>query len=130
MKKLMTFILFTTFIITGCVQKSGTNQLSSLSETSVDKMIQDGVTTKQDILNQFGVGYELMYEKQETWVYRLSEIQAKSLNFIPLLNLFYHGNRNKTSTLTITYDSSNIVCHHEFTQHMENETAGIIPYLF
>ncbi|MCB1075406.1 MAG: hypothetical protein KDK59_07720 [Simkania sp.] len=130
MKKLMILILFTAFIITGCVQKSGTNQLSLLSETSLNTIILDGVTTKQDILNQFGVGYKLIHNEQEKWVYTLSEKQAKAMNFIPLLNLFYHGNRNKTSTLIITYDSKNVVCHHEFTQHMETETAGIIPYLF
>lgn len=130
MKKIMILILFTTFIITGCVQKSGTNQLSSLSEKAINEMIQDGVTTKQDILNHFGVGYELNQERQEQWVYTLIEKQAKSMNFIPLFNLFYHGTRNKTTTLTITYDNSHIVKSHEFNEQKETETAGVIPYLF
>jgi len=130
MKKLMILVLFTTFIITGCVQKSGTDQLSFLSEKLVDEMIQDGVTTKKDILNLFGVGYEVNQEREEQWVYTLTEKQAKSMNFIPLFNLFYHGTRNKTTTLIITYDSDYVVKSHEFKEQSETETGGVIPYLF
>lgn len=130
MKKLMILVLFTTFIITGCVQKSGTDQLSFLSEKLVDEMIQDGVTTKKDILNLFGVGYEVNQEREEQWVYTLTEKQAKSMNFIPLFNLFYHGTRNKTTTLIITYDSDYVVKSHEFKEQSETETGGVIPHLF
>lgn len=130
MKKLMILVLFTTFFITGCVQKSGTDQLSFLSEKTVDEMIQDGVTTKTDILNLFGVGYEVDHESQEQWVYTLTEKQAKSMNFIPLFNLFYHGTRNKTTTLTITYDSRHVVQSHELKEQRETQTGGVIPYLF
>ena len=130
MKKLMSLILLTTFIITGCVQKTGTQQLSTLSEATLDEMIQDGVTTKHEVLDLLGVNYELIKEAEEKWVYTLTERQAKSMNFIPLINLFYHGARSNTKTVTIVFDRNHVVLSHAYAEHRETKTAGVIPYLF
>lgn len=130
MQKLMSLILLTTFIITGCVQKTGTQQLSSLSQTTLDEMIQDGVTTKHEVLDLLGVCYEVVDAAEEKWVYTLTERRAKSMNFIPLINLFYHGARSKTKVVTIVFDKNQVVCYHEFIEQQETKTAGVIPYLF
>jgi len=128
----MGILLLTTFIITGCVQKAGSSELSKLTEANLHESIQDGATTKQEILVRFGLAHKMEKNQRgdETWVYSFAQKTAKSINFIPFINLLYHGTHDINKELTLTFNEEDTVIQHHLDLHICDTKEGAIPSLF
>ena len=91
--------------IFGCATGSGGNQtLKNESESSVTAKIINGVTTQSEIKAMFGSPYETTYTDGglEIWKYRLDDMRADAINYVPLVNWFgtsFSGTRKELGLL-------------------------------
>ena len=112
-------------VFSACENKSKHQQLRTVTSTDTDRFIQDGQTTKEDILGFLGHDFtvELDAQNRERWVY--SHMQSKPLtrNFIPF-NFFSQGYDVKHTQIVIVFDEEDVVTKHYFHRYEDQIKMG------
>lgn len=123
-KSILVLTLICGTFIVGCTAQKGSHELSGLTQEHVEKYITDGTTTKDDILSQFGTKFTLEEDAAglERWVYELTTSRDKGVNYVPYVNLFASGTKNKDYKLIVVFDENDTVIRHRF-QANEYETS-------
>jgi len=96
--------------VTGCAS-TGNETLKNETELTVASKIEVGATTAAEIKAMFGSPYETTYTDSGMliWKYRLDDLKADAINFIPIVNMFgtkYSGTRKE---LVILFDENDVV---------------------
>jgi len=99
----------------GCGYKSQ-KQGALIEEASVDKVIVDGQTTKQEVVLEFGPPTKTM-EGEKMFFYTWTETSKSS---IPL----YGGETSVTKDLIILFDDNGVVKSHKITKTARESKAG------
>jgi hypothetical protein len=85
------FILTTLLVLASCMTGSGGNQtLKNESESTVTAKLINNVTTQSEVKAMFGSPYETTYTDGglEIWKYRLDDMRADAINYVPIVNWF------------------------------------------
>lgn len=120
----LTLIMFSA-ILAGCA----TSQTGKEFDTSKVDRIEDGETTKSEIVQWFGKpqgrGTHSAPEgdQYETYTYSYAEGTVKAESYIPFVGMFLGGSESESKVLTVHFDDSDKVAQHHFRTH-ENETSN------
>lgn len=102
-------------VFSGCGYKSQ-KQGAMINEASVDKVIVDGQTTKQEVVLEFGPPTKTM-EGERMFFYTWTETSKSS---IPL----YGGETSVTKDLIILFDDNGVVKSHKITKTARESKTG------
>ena len=104
--------VFTFLILSLCYSCStdGTRALKDESHASIHAKIQEGITTKNQVIINFGTPSETSFTDngQEILKYEFTRYTPKLRNFIPY-NFFSHGQNGKKKEVVILLDNKGIV---------------------
>jgi len=113
--------------IFGCATGSGGNQtLKNESESSVTAKIINGVTTQSEIKAMFGSPYETTYTDGglEIWKYRLDDMRADAINYVPIVNWFGSSFSGTRKELVVLFDEDGTVKRNSMSESdVQNKTG-------
>ena len=113
--------------IFGCATGSGGNQtLKNESESSVTAKIINGVTTQSEIKAMFGSPYETTYTDGglEIWKYRLDDMRADAINYVPIVNWFGTSFSGTRKELVVLFDEDGTVKRNSMSESdVQNKTG-------
>lgn len=112
--------------VAGCAS-TGNETLKNETELTVASKIEVGATTAAEIKAMFGSPYETTYTDSGMliWKYRLDDLKADAVNFIPLVNMFgskYSGTRKE---LVILFDENDVVKRSNMSESDVETKSGI-----
>jgi hypothetical protein len=113
--------------IFGCATGSGGNQtLKNESESSVTAKIINGVTTQSEIKAMFGSPYETTYTDGglEIWKYRLDDMRADAINYVPIVNWFGTSFSGTRKELVLLFNEDGTVKRNSMSESdVQNKTG-------
>ena len=114
----------------GCATGSGGNQtLKNESESSVTSKIINGVTTQSEIKAMFGSPYETTYTDGglEIWKYRLDDMRADAINYVPIVNWFGTSFSGTRKELVLLFNEDGTVKRNSMSESdVQNKTGMLI----
>ena len=114
--------------IFGCATGSGGNQtLKNESESSVTAKIINGVTTQSEIKAMFGSPYETTYTDGglEIWKYRLDDMRADAINYVPIVNWFGSSFSGTRKELVVLFDEDGTVKRNSMSESDVQNKTGV-----
>ena len=120
-------ILLTLIIFVGGCASTGNQTLKEETESSVASKIINNVTTQAEIKAMYGSPYETTYTDggMEIWKYRLDDLKADAINYVPLVNLFgssYSGTRKE---LVILFNDDGTVKRNSMSESDVQNKSGL-----
>ena len=120
-------LLLTLIIFVGGCASTGNQTLSEETESSVASKIINNVTTQAEIKAMYGSPYETTYTDggMEIWKYRLDDLKADAINYVPLVNLFgssYSGTRKE---LVILFNDDGTVKRNSMSESDVQNKSGL-----
>ena len=114
-------------ILASCATGSGGNQtLKNESESSVTTKIINNVTTQSEIKAMFGSPYETTYTDggMEIWKYRLDDMRADAVNYVPIVNWFGSSFTGTRKELVILFNDDGTVKRNSMSESdVQNKTG-------
>ena len=126
--KYLTIVMFLAVAV-GCATQSGGNQtLKNETESSVTTKIINNVTTQAEIRAMFGSPYETTFTDggMEIWKFRLDDLRADAINYVPILNLFgssYSGTRKE---LVLLFNDDGTVKRNSMSESAVQNKSGVL----
>ena len=121
------YVLMGLFILVGCATGSGGNQtLKNESEASAASKIINNVTTQSEIRAMFGSPFETTYTDGglEIWKYRLDDMRADAINYVPLVNLFGSSFSGTRKELVLLFNDDGTVKRNSMSESdVQNKTG-------
>ena len=121
------YIFASLLILTSCATGSGGNQtLKNESESSVTTKIINNVTTQSEIKAMFGSPYETTYTDggMEIWKYRLDDMRADAVNYVPIVNWFGSSFTGTRKELVILFNDDGTVKRNSMSESdVQNKTG-------
>ena len=121
------YIFASLLILASCATGSGGNQtLKNESESSVTTKIINNVTTQSEIKAMFGSPYETTYTDggMEIWKYRLDDMRADAINYVPIVNLFGSSFTGTRKELVILFNDDGTVKRNSMSESdVQNKTG-------
>ena len=104
------FVLAIAALMGGCAS-TGNQTLKTESEISVASKIVVGETSAAEIKSMFGSPFESSYTDGglQIWKFRLDDMNADAVNFIPVVNFFGSSMSGKRKELVILFDDEDVV---------------------
>jgi hypothetical protein len=120
------FIFVIVSLMGGCAS-SGNQTLKTESEISVASKIVIGETSAAEIKSMFGSPYESTYTDGglQIWKYRLDDMNADAVNFIPIVNLFGSSMSGKRKELVVLFDDEDIVKRFNMSESDVQTKSGL-----
>ena len=120
-------LLLTLIIFVGGCASTGNQTLKEETESSVASKIINNVTTQAEIKAMYGSPYETTYTDggMEIWKYRLDDLKADAINYVPLVNLFgssYSGTRKE---LVILFNDDGTVKRNSMSESDVQNKSGL-----
>ena len=120
-------LLLTLIIFVGGCASTGNQTLKEETESSVASKIINNVTTQAEIKAMYGSPYETTYTDggMEIWKYRLDDLKADAINYVPLVNLFgssYSGTRKE---LVILFNDDGTVKRNSMSESDVQSKSGL-----
>jgi hypothetical protein len=106
----ITATIFIAIWITACAS-TGNQTLKNETEFSVAEKIVEGVTTSAEVKSMFGSPFETTYTDSGLliWKYRLDDVKADAVNFIPVVSMFGSSMSGTRKELVILFDENDVV---------------------
>ncbi|MDC1190195.1 hypothetical protein N8209_05255 [Gammaproteobacteria bacterium] len=121
------YIFASLLILASCATGSGGNQtLKNESESSVTTKIINNVTTQSEIKAMFGSPYETTYTDggMEIWKYRLDDMRADAVNYVPIVNWFGSSFTGTRKELVILFNDDGTVKRNSMSESdVQNKTG-------
>tara|TARA_B100000780_G_C21061519_1_gene426668 strand:+ start:295 stop:687 length:393 start_codon:yes stop_codon:yes gene_type:complete len=121
------YIFASLLILASCATGSGGNQtLKNESESSVTTKIINSVTTQSEIKAMFGSPYETTYTDggMEIWKYRLDDMRADAVNYVPIVNWFGSSFTGTRKELVILFNDDGTVKRNSMSESdVQNKTG-------
>jgi hypothetical protein len=125
MKKLA-IVVAAGFVVAACMS-TGNKSLSTESELTVASKIEEGVTTAEEVKAMYGSPFETTYTDGGSliWKYRLDDMQADAVNYIPLVNLFGSSMSGTRKELVILFDENDVVRRANMSESAVKTGTGV-----
>ena len=121
------YIFASLLILASCATGSGGNQtLKNESESSVTTKIINNVTTQSEIKAMFGSPYETTFTDggMEIWKYRLDDMRADAVNYVPIVNWFGSSFTGTRKELVILFNDDGTVKRNSMSESdVQNKTG-------
>ena len=121
------YIFASLLILASCATGSGGNQtLKNESESSVTTKIINNVTSQSEIKAMFGSPYETTYTDggMEIWKYRLDDMRADAVNYVPIVNWFGSSFTGTRKELVILFNDDGTVKRNSMSESdVQNKTG-------
>ena len=116
----------TILLMLGCAS-TGNETLKTESEISVSSKISIGETTAAEIKSMFGSPYESSYTDGglQIWKFRLDDMTADAVNFVPILNLLGSSMSGTRKELVILFDDDDVVKRFNMSESDVQTKSGI-----
>ena len=97
-------------LLAGCASV-GNETLRAESESSVQKKMSEGKTTKAEVRGMFGSPLKTSFTDGglEIWTFEFSKVSADAVSFIPIVNLFGATASGTKKELVVMFDKSGVV---------------------
>ena len=120
-------LLLTLIIFVGGCQSTGNQTLSEETESSVASKIINNVTTQAEIKAMYGSPYETTYTDggMEIWKYRLDDLKADAINYVPLVNLFGSSFSGTRKELVILFNDDGTVKRNSMSESDVQNKSGL-----
>tara|TARA_B100001248_G_C27204715_1_gene372914 strand:- start:99 stop:482 length:384 start_codon:yes stop_codon:yes gene_type:complete len=120
-------LLLTLIIFVGGCQSTGNQTLSEETESSVASKIINNVTTQAEIKAMYGSPYETTYTDggMEIWKYRLDDLKADAINYVPLVNLFGSSFSGTRKELVILFNDDGTVKRNSMSESDVQSKSGL-----
>lgn len=117
---------FLALVLAGCAS-TGNESLKNETELSVDSKIEVGSTTAAEIKAMFGSPYETTYTDSGLliWKYRLDDLKADAVNFIPIVNWFGSSFSGTRKELVLLFDENDVVKRHNMSESAVETKSGV-----
>tara|TARA_B100000795_G_C22736336_1_gene413481 strand:+ start:325 stop:717 length:393 start_codon:yes stop_codon:yes gene_type:complete len=122
------YIFASLLILASCATGSGGNQtLKNESESSVTTKIINSVTTQSEIKAMFGSPYETTYTDggMEIWKYRLDDMRADAVNYVPIVNWFGSSFTGTRKELVILFNDDGTVKRNSMSESDVQNKSGM-----
>ena len=89
--------------------------------------IRDSVTTQAEIKAMYGSPYETTYTDggMEIWKYRLDDLKADAINYVPLVNLFGSSFSGTRKELVILFNDDGTVKRNSMSESDVQSKSGL-----
>ncbi len=123
-------LLLTLIIFVGGCQSTGNQTLSEETESSVASKIINNVTTQAEIKAMYGSPYETTYTDggMEIWKYRLDDLKADAINYVPLVNLFGSSFSGTRKELVILFNDDGTVKRNSMSESDVQSKSGLFNW--
>ena len=120
-------LLLTLIIFVGGCASTGNQTLKEETESSVASKIINNVTTQAEIKAMYGSPYETTYTDggMEIWKYRLDDIKADAINYVPLVNLFGSSFSGTRKELVILFNDDGTVKRNSMSESDVQSKSGL-----
>jgi len=118
-------------LMTGCASTTGQNY----SQDQVDQIV-IGETTKTEVLSTLGepglkgtgtLGKNAGIDGYDTYfIYNFSRSSVDAQTFIPFVGMLFAGGNAQTKTLTVYFDSNDIVANVASSESDQDVNAGLL----
>jgi len=122
------FILTSLLVLASCATGSGGNQtLKNESESSVTTKIINNVTTQSEVKAMFGSPYETTYTDGglEIWKYRLDDMRADAINYVPIVNWFGSSFSGTRKELVLLFNDDGTVKRNSMSESDVQNKSGM-----
>lgn len=121
------FMLVTAWLLLGGCASSGNAVLNKQNLESVNKVVEEGVTTQRQVEQYFGYPLEISYTDGglEIWRYSLDKTVEHVINYIPVANWFGSRRSGQRVELVVLFDNDNIVKKMNFYSSKINISTGL-----
>ena len=122
------FILTSLLVLASCATGSGGNQtLKNESESSVTTKIINNVTTQSEVKAMFGSPYETTYTDGglEIWKYRLDDMRADAINYVPIVNWFGSSLSGTRKELVLLFNDDGTVKRNSMSESDVQNKSGM-----
>lgn len=115
MKVLLTTILFSSALISGCAT-TGTTTIANENQQTVEQKIKIGKTTKAEVKTMYGEPTNVATGNGfENWTYSFSQSKTDPKMYIPLVGIFMAKDSIKANTLYVSFDKKGVVNDYRFS---------------
>ena len=113
-------------VLTGCASV-GNETLRAESESSVQKKISEGKSTKSEVRTMFGSPMKTSFTDGglEIWTYEFSKVSADAISYVPLVNLFGASASGTKKELVILFDKSGLVQRYSMSESEVKQKTGV-----
>jgi outer membrane protein assembly factor BamE (lipoprotein component of BamABCDE complex) len=113
-------------VLTGCASV-GNETLRAESESSVQKKISEGKSTKSEVRSMFGSPMKTSFTDGglEIWTYEFSKVSADAISYVPLVNLFGASASGTKKELVILFDKSGLVQRYSMSESEVKQKTGV-----
>ena len=120
-------LLFALIIFVGGCASTGNQTLKEETESSVASKIINNVTTQAEIKAMYGSPYETSYTDggMEIWKYRLDDLKADAINYVPLVNLFGSSFSGTRKELVILFNDDGTVKRNSMSESDVQNKSGL-----
>ena len=120
-------LLFALIIFVGGCASTGNQTLKEETESSVASKIINNVTTQAEIKAMYGSPYETTYTEggMEIWKYRLDDLKADAINYVPLVNLFGSSFSGTRKELVILFNDDGTVKRNSMSESDVQNKSGL-----
>tara|TARA_E500000081_G_scaffold150839_1_gene180031 strand:- start:1396 stop:1779 length:384 start_codon:yes stop_codon:yes gene_type:complete len=120
-------LLFALIIFVGGCASTGNQTLKEETESSVASKIINNVTTQAEIKAMYGSPYETTYTDggMEIWKYRLDDLKADAINYVPLVNLFGSSFSGTRKELVILFNDDGTVKRNSMSESDVQNKSGL-----
>ena len=120
-------LLFTLIIFVAGCASTGNQTLKEETESSVATKIINNVTTQAEIKAMYGSPYETTFTDggMEIWKYRLDDLKADAINYVPLVNLFGSSFSGTRKELVILFNDDVTVKRNSMSESDVQNKSGL-----
>lgn len=125
-----TILLFTLIIFVAGCASTGNQTLKEETESSVATKIINNVTTQAEIKAMYGSPYETTFTDggMEIWKYRLDDLKADAINYVPLVNLFGSSFSGTRKELVILFNDDGTVKRNSMSESDVQNKSGLFNW--
>ena len=123
-------LLFTLIIFVAGCASTGNQTLKEETESSVATKIINNVTTQAEIKAMYGSPYETTFTDggMEIWKYRLDDLKADAINYVPLVNLFGSSFSGTRKELVILFNDDGTVKRNSMSESDVQNKSGLFNW--
>ena len=120
-------LLFTLIIFVAGCASTGNQTLKEETESSVATKIINNVTTQAEIKAMYSSPYETTFTDggMEIWKYRLDDLKADAINYVPLVNLFGSSFSGTRKELVILFNDDGTVKRNSMSESDVQNKSGL-----
>ena len=125
-----TILLFTLIIFVAGCASTGNQTLKEETESSVATKIINNITTQAEIKAMYGSPYETTFTDggMEIWKYRLDDLKADAINYVPLVNLFGSSFSGTRKELVILFNDDGTVKRNSMSESDVQNKSGLFNW--